>query len=242
MAEYETVVRAYRGLADALNSEEDRESLSDLVATIVEQIIWRPAPDPSGKHRYSGGSYDYVLFDNPLLSHELQKARRLEEDDSSLEGQDWLPGDNLLRNISEQWLEDEATLYGVYDRRKLKLSFDPPPLRERRLGTHRRWVRNPIHVALELKAEMDQRPGLSQEALADERGVTRTRICQYLRLLDLPEDVVEFIADERNDEVTATVTESALRELLRIEEPVEVRRRFYEIVVRQEALTVGAIS
>ena len=99
MAEYETVVRAYRGLADALNSEEDRESLSDLVATIVEQIIWRPAPDPSGKHRYSGGSYDYVLFDNPLLSHELQKARRLEEDDSSLEGQDWLPLEHALRNL-----------------------------------------------------------------------------------------------------------------------------------------------
>lgn len=105
MSEYETVVQAYRGLADALNSEEDRESLSDLVATIVEQIIWRPAPDPSGKHKYSGGSYNYVLFDNPLLSHEFKKARRLEEGESSLQGQDWL---FILDELREEFRACEA--------------------------------------------------------------------------------------------------------------------------------------
>ncbi|CAN5502623.1 recombinase family protein [soil metagenome] len=91
MSDYDTVVRAYRGLAEALKSDEDRESLSDLVATIVEQITWTPATDPTGKHKYSGGSYDYILFDNPLLSHEFKKARRLEMDESSSYGQDWLP-------------------------------------------------------------------------------------------------------------------------------------------------------
>jgi hypothetical protein len=85
---------------------------------------------------------------------------------------------------------------------------------------------------------MKARPGPTQEAVAIERRVTRTRICQYLRLLDLPGDVIEFIADGGNEEVTGAVTESALRELLRIDEVVEVvevRRRFYEVVGGAEA-------
>ena len=50
--------------------------------------------------------------------------------------------------------------------------------------------------------------------LADRHGVTRTRICQYLRLLDLPGEIVEFVGNPLNDVTTANITEAALRELL----------------------------
>lgn len=92
---------------------------------------------------------------------------------------------------------------------------------------------------MELKEEMERRPDITQEDLAAERGVTRTRICQYLRLLDLPSDVVEFVRDPRNSQATSNVTESALRELLRIDSEVEVRRRFFEMVGDHAVAGVG---
>jgi len=152
----------------------------------------------------------------------------------------WLPDSNALRNISEAWLMDEVHLHAAYKQRQLRLVQDSPVRCEPSDPSKRRWRRNPIQVAMELKAEMERRPGLTQDGLAAERGVTRTRVCQYLNLLKLPGDIVEFMVDVKNEEVAGTVAESALRELLRIGEPAEMGRRFRELIVRQVAASVDS--
>jgi len=78
----------------------------------------------------------------------------------------------------------------------------------------RAWLKNPIVFARQLRAELDSIPNGNQSMLADRHGVTRTRICQYLRLLDLPGEIVEFVGNPLNDVTTANITEAALRELL----------------------------
>jgi predicted transcriptional regulator len=144
----------------------------------------------------------------------------------------WLPETDPLRNISGYFLEDEATLYPVYERRFLKLRFEKPAPKARKLGSHRRWIRNPIIVAKELEAEMREK-GLNQGELAELHGVTRTRVTQYLRLLDLPAQVQDFMADPKNEAATARVTEGALRELLRLGDPVNMAQTFFRIFTEE---------
>lgn len=64
-------------------------------------------------------------------------------------------------------------------------------------------------------------PNGNQSMLAEQHGVTRTRICQYLRLLDLPDEIVGFVGDPMNQDTTANITEAALRELLSLPSPYE---------------------
>lgn len=77
--------------------------------------------------------------------------------------------------------------------------------------------------------------GLTQGELAELRGVTRTRVTQYLRLLDLPPQVVDYMADPKNEAATARVTEGALRELLRLGDPVNMAQSFFKIFTEERA-------
>lgn len=129
-------------------------------------------------------------------------------------------------------------LYPLSQKRRISFSFDPPTEKTRRFGVHRRWLRNPVLVAREIAAEMDATPGATQDTVAAARGVTRTRICQYLRLLLLPTDILNFIADPANEEHVARVTESSLRCLLREPTSVEQRRAFFEMI-EGEKIGVG---
>ncbi|MBX7259530.1 MAG: hypothetical protein K1Y02_24430, partial [Candidatus Hydrogenedentes bacterium] len=144
----------------------------------------------------------------------------------------WLPGQNPPRTISGPDLEDEAELFGVYERRRLKLVFRKPAEKAFKYGVNRRWLRNPVLVAREIAAEMDSTLGATQETVALARGVTRTRVCQYLRLLLLPPDILDFICDPENESKVAKVTEGSLRHLLKEPTPVDARRAFYAMIER----------
>jgi len=94
-------------------------------------------------------------------------------------------------------------------------------------GTRRRraWLKNPIVFARELQAELGTLQGKRNHTiLAWRHGITRARICQYLRLLVLPRDILDFVADPANEDVTGNVTESALQDLLSLR--TERQQRF----------------
>lgn len=46
-------------------------------------------------------------------------------------------------------MEDEAKLYAVSAKRRIRFSFEQPLGKVRQLGVHRRWLRNPVLVACE---------------------------------------------------------------------------------------------
>ena len=65
--------------------------------------------------------------------------------------------------------------------------------------------RNPVIYAKELARRMIE-AGISQAELARRLGVSRARVCQWLRLLELPEDTlreVEDLGDYWNRQVTS---------------------------------------
>jgi hypothetical protein len=105
---------------------------------------------------------------------------------------------------------------------------EPEERRTVQHGSRRRraWLKNPIIFARQLRAELDAMPNGNQSMLAERHGVTRTRICQYLRLLDLPEEIVEFTGDPQNQDTTARITEAALRELLSLPSAYEQMEAF----------------
>ena len=94
----------------------------------------------------------------------------------------------------------------------------------------RAWIQNPIRVALNLKAEMDTMAQPDQAVLAQRHGWTRTRACQYLRLLSLPQDIVDFIAAPENNSTVQCITEGNLRSLMRLKSQTEVRKAFYAML------------
>jgi len=222
------IVEAYRRLGAALETP-DRMALAKVLPAIIRQIIWHPATDGT-----RGGRYQMTLWPTPLIPETLGSA----EAGDAVVGSDcskvWLPVQNPPRTISGPDLEYEAELFGVYERRRLKLVFKKPSEKAYKYGVNRRWLRNPIIVAREIAAEMDSTPGATQETVGLARGVTRTRICQYLRLLLLPTDILDFICDPTNEEKVAKVTEGSLRHLLREPTPVNARRAFYAIVDRTD--------
>jgi hypothetical protein len=104
----------------------------------------------------------------------------------------------------------------------------------------RAWLKNPIIFARQLRAELDAMPNGNQSTLAERHGVTRTWICQYLRLLDLPDEIVDFIGDPENEATTGTITEAALRVLLSLHPAYEQMQAFARIGAGYPASPEGA--
>lgn len=175
-------------------------------------------------------------FDLIALTNAGEKEKTASEEAEKVISEKWLPGRPDLRTNLGPWLEDDAVLYPLSEKRRIRFSFYPPAEKTRRFGIHRRWLRNPVLVAREIAAEMDATPGATQDSVAAARGVTRTRVCQYLRLLLLPKDILDYIADPDNEEHVARVTESSLRCLLREPSPVEQRRAFYAMIEAGEMI------
>lgn len=141
---------------------------------------------------------------------ELEKPRRV----LNLLDLEWYPNKKTRRKTLNHYkvFEDVAVLYRHHERRTPVYRLFPPPPKSRPQG--RRWRNNPIKTALEIKAEMDAEPGTHQGIIAKRRGVAATRICQLLRLLDLPEAIVDAFVDPKEETRVAQISEKELRDLL----------------------------
>jgi hypothetical protein len=74
--------------------------------------------------------------------------------------------------------------------------------------------RNPIALAREWQRVLSDTPNMSGADLARRHGVTRARISQVLRLLDLAPEAVERIAALGDPLPAPIVTERSLRSLM----------------------------
>lgn len=74
----------------------------------------------------------------------------------------------------------------------------------------RKVFRNPIYVALELRDEMT-REGISQAELARRHGMSRTRVHQWLTLLNLPRERIDQLKAMGDHWKRRLITERNLR-------------------------------
>ena len=77
-----------------------------------------------------------------------------------------------------------------------------------------RAYRNPLVVALSLRRKLESGEYSSRAELARSLGVSRVRVTQMLRLLDLAPDVVQMILNLGDPMPKRWVTERALRRLV----------------------------
>ena len=76
-----------------------------------------------------------------------------------------------------------------------------------------RFYRNPLVLAMELKAEL-KRDGVTQAELARRHGMTRARVTQWLSLLDLPKLEIERVLAMGDYWERRLLTERSLRRQL----------------------------
>jgi hypothetical protein len=60
--------------------------------------------------------------------------------------------------------------------------------------------------------------------------MSRSRVSQYLRLLDLPGDVIEYMTAPENQENAAYITEGALRGILRFSLDLDMSMAFAKLL------------
>ena len=90
--------------------------------------------------------------------------------------------------------------------------------------------RNPIHLAREWRKALDSGEVSSQSELAQNLGVSRARVSQVLRLLQLSPEVVNAIADLGDSLPGRIVTERSLRPMANL--PAEEQEsRMYTILM-----------
>ncbi|MBI1290047.1 transposase [bacterium] len=228
--------RFFRSLKEECTWEESFPDFHTGKVTVTRWVQWYNVARPHQSLGYLSPQEYRQPFDLIAVALAGEKEKTAPEEAVQCDLEKWLPGPYPPRTISGPDLEDEVELFGIYVRRRLKLVFRKPAEKAFKYGVHRRWLRNPVVVAREIAAEMDSIPGATQETVALARGVTRTRVCQYLRLLLLPPDILDFICNPANEANVARVTEGSLRHLLREPTPVEARRAFYAMI---EVVNIG---
>jgi len=128
----------------------------------------------------------------------------------------WLPALDHTRTALPK-LVDVQTVYYQRKGRLLAISPTPPPVVMTAIETRRRaWKQNPVIVAMKLQEQLEALPEQTHGALAKQVGISRGRVCQYLRLLKLPEEIIRYMADPSNQTVVAGVTEQALHDLFKL--------------------------
>ena len=85
--------------------------------------------------------------------------------------------------------------------------------------------------ALEFQNLLETKTVNSQADLAERYGISRARVTQYLNLLKLPDEIVDFLKANTNQEtVLRYFTERKLRELGRLKGNERCVKRFRKIV------------
>jgi ParB family transcriptional regulator, chromosome partitioning protein len=127
----------------------------------------------------------------------------------------------------------------------LRDSEDADLLREALIENIHREDLNPIELGEAFRQLLDDL-GLKQEELADRVGVSRSHIANTIRLLSLPIDVQQLVADEKlsagharallalaDHEAMTTLALRVVAEDLSVRETEEVVRRFIEAPTRE---------
>jgi ParB family transcriptional regulator, chromosome partitioning protein len=127
----------------------------------------------------------------------------------------------------------------------LRDSEDADLLREALIENIHREDLNPIELGEAFRQLLDDL-GLKQEELADRVGVSRSHIANTIRLLSLPVDVQQLVADEKlsagharallalaDQEAMTTLALRVVAEDLSVRETEEVVRRFIESPTRE---------
>ena len=134
----------------------------------------------------------------------------------------------------------------------LRDSEDADLLREALIENIHREDLNPIELGEAFRQLLDDL-GLKQEELADRVGVSRSHIANTIRLLSLPIDVQQLVADEKlsagharallalaDQEAMNTLALRVVAEDLSVRETEEVVRRFIEAPTREPRTSRGA--
>lgn len=82
---------------------------------------------------------------------------------------------------------------------------------------------------MKLQEQMKVLPKKTHGALAEKVGISRGRVCQYLRLLTLPSAVVSYMANAANEEIAKTISEAALQSLLKLPSGTDVQAVFQSL-------------
>jgi hypothetical protein len=99
---------------------------------------------------------------------------------------------------------------------------------------------HPIHYALEFQKMLDEELVNSRSELAKKYGMSRARVTQIMRLLELPAEIREYLLTLDSRKQVRRLSERRLRPLLRTESPKAVAKAFWRIV--GQATTAGLIK
>ena len=123
---------------------------------------------------------------------------------------------------------DKFDIYQVFKAQSVSFHIGKKPGKE--LIEKKDYV-NPIKQGLWYKQLLDEGRVNTQEELAWQLGVSRSRVASMLRMLKLDEEIKEFILSlDDGDERLKKLTERRLRPLLETEEREIQRKRFREII------------
>jgi len=90
---------------------------------------------------------------------------------------------------------------------------------------------HPLLKALELQNLLDTGMVNNQAELAERCGISRARVTQYLNLLKLPDEIIDFLrVNSHQESVLRYFTERRLRELTRLKGNERRRKKFRKMI------------
>ena len=124
-------------------------------------------------------------------------------------------------------IRDKCFVYQVFTNRQAQI----------RIGKHaeksQKRFANPILVAQNYRSILDADDNLNQAKLAKREGVSRARVTQILNLLDLDQDIQDYVCGLADTDLRFKVlTDRSLRELVRL--PPKEQRAALQLLVSQQ--------
>jgi len=137
----------------------------------------------------------------------------------------WLPALDHTRTGLPRLVDVQVVFYHR-TKRALVLTQARHVGNERAENRRMSWKQNPVGVALKLQKQLESLPARTHGALAKHVGLSRSRVCQYLRLLELPADIISFLVDSSNEAIAATIKERSLQALLKSPAGTDIQKVF----------------
>jgi hypothetical protein len=144
-----------------------------------------------------------------------------------------------LRNPSSRTLPARTECFSRHERRNRRLVLSPKPI-ELPDGPvdHRTWRRYQSYLSrvrpvarAEFYKRLMERQGLkTTRAVARVTGEDHSRIARVLKILELPEPVLEYLRAHDTPAVVGYFTEGRLRELVGLKDPRRIWQRFQEMI------------